>query len=213
MTLRLNFRAAVGAAVLGRRPAAWAAVWALLAALAIPVGCRPGHRDADPVVLVDLDGRDVSVTSDAAIRVWVYVFLGVECPISNRFLPELAALEKEHAPRGVRFVPVYPNADETPDRIRRHRAEFGLAPAAYRDPQHRVAERLRAHRTPEVVVITREFGQVYQGRVNDQYAALGVGKPLPTRHDLAEVLQALARGERVSPRIQAAVGCSFRALP
>ncbi|MCC6232801.1 MAG: hypothetical protein IT580_09170 [Verrucomicrobiales bacterium] len=176
--------------------------------------CLACPRTASPPgPLMGLDGQMHPVTVDATTRAWVYVFVGIECPISNRCLPELASLEKKYASQGIRFLHLYPNPDETPERIRRHRAEYGLGPDAYRDPAHTLARQLQTHRTPEVVVITRGGRQVYQGRVNDQYAALGVGKPAPTRHDLAEVLAAIVAGAPLEPRIQAAVGCSFRSYP
>lgn len=167
----------------------------------------------DALALTDLDGRSSAIRLAPTNQAVVYVFLGVECPIANRALPELVALEKRFAPRGIRFFHLYPNADESPDRIREHRRHYGLGAEAYRDPGLRIAAALRACRTPEVVALTREGRLIYQGRINDQFTALGVGRPQPTRHDLAEALEGFLSGKAPAAVVTPGVGCTFRTPP
>lgn len=177
--------------------------------------CVPGCSSRHPPSLsaIDLEGHPTAIGADPNGRAFVILFLGVECPISNRYLPELVALENELGPRGIRFFHVYPNPDETPEVIRRHRAEYHLPATAFRDPQWSLARTLGTSKTPEAVALTAEGRVIYHGRVNDQYAALGVGKPEPTRHDLAEALREFLKGAPPVGNGPPAVGCSFRALP
>jgi hypothetical protein len=161
----------------------------------------------------DLEGRAQLLAPSPDGRAIVFVFLGTECPIANRCLPELKALQAEFVKHGIAFAHVYPNADETPEAIRRHRAEYQLPAQAYRDPEHILAAKLKAHRTPEVVALAADGRLIYQGRVNDLYGALGVSRPQPTRHDLAEHLRAFLQGAPPAGVVQPAVGCSFRSPP
>jgi len=67
--------------------------------------------------------------------------------------------------------------------------------------------------TPEVVALAADGSLIYRGRVNDQYAALGKGRPAATRHDLREALETflatgMAEGERTTP-----VGCRILRTP
>lgn len=163
--------------------------------------------------LESLDGTPTRWEPEPEDRFVAFVFVGIECPISNRCQPELGALGKELGPRGVRFIQVYPFPDENAERIRAHRAEYGITAAACRDPRHVLASVLGAHRTPEVVVLARDGRKIYQGRVNDQYPALGVAKPEPTRHDLAEALRDHLAGGSAAAKTSPAVGCSFRSAP
>ena len=140
----------------------------------------------------------------------VVVFVGVECPISNRCLPELKTLEDRLSPKGVRFLHVYPNPDESAEIIRRHRGDYLLGTEAFRDPEHQLARKLNAHCTPEVVALAADGRLIYRGRVNDQFTALGVGRPQPTRHDLQEALDAFLGGDAPGGRVTLAVGCTFR---
>jgi hypothetical protein len=174
-------------------------------------GC--GHLDAgrsETFELARLDGSVLTLTPDDATKAWVFAFIGTECPISNRCLPELNQLSAEFAAQGIRFFLVYPNADETPDAIRRHQDQFSITGEVFRDPQHQLARRLNTHVTPEVVAVTPSGQTIYRGRVNDQFAALGQGRPAPTQHDLADALRAFVNGAPPSGQARPAVGCTFR---
>ncbi|MBL9136887.1 MAG: redoxin domain-containing protein [Verrucomicrobiales bacterium] len=183
--------------------------------LALVLSFCPGcsSRPSAAYQAMDLDGKPAVLDAGPNGAALVIVFLGVECPIANRCLPELVALEKELAPQGVRFHHVYPNPDETAEVVRRHRREYQLSSTAYRDPEWRLARQLHASRTPEAVALTPDGRRIYQGRINDQFAALGVGKPEPTRHDLALALRDFLKGAPPSGISQPAVGCSFRPAP
>lgn len=160
-----------------------------------------------------LDGATASLRPAPETKGWLFVFLGVECPIANRCLPELMELEREFTGAGVRFCYVYPNPDETPDRIRRHQADYGLTGEVFRDPELRLARQLGASKTPEAVFLDAGGQLIYRGRINDQFLALGQGKPAPTRRDLADALAQFRAGTPPAGLVQPPVGCTFRSLP
>lgn len=160
--------------------------------------------------LTDLDGKRVLLTPSPSVRALVFVFLGVECPIANRCSPELVRLARDLTPRGIRFYHVYPNPDETPEVIRRHREAYAYPAEAYRDPDLKLARALGARWTPEAVALTPDGSRIYQGRINDQFTALGVGRPAPTRHELAEALEAYLHGGPPLGIVTPRAGCTFR---
>lgn len=177
-------------------------------------GCAAGARraatDGNGLPAADLEGRPVRLACTRAGGALVLVFTAVDCPIANRAQPELRALARELATAGVRFVQVHANADETAEEIRRHREAYSLAGEAVRDPGGALVARYGVRVTPEVVALAPDGALIYQGRVNDQYAAPGVGRPAPTRHDLADALHEYLRtGEARGLRTPAA-GCAVR---
>jgi hypothetical protein len=194
-----------------------AAVRVALVLLLVPAGCEPPKPEAKAWStlphLPDLDGKVVGWNPPSGTRAVVFVFAGVECPISNRVQPELEALEAELSSRRIAFYEIYPYPDETAEGIRKHRLEYRRSAMAFLDKEHVLAKALGAHRTPEAVAMAADGRKIYQGRINDQYRALGVAKPEPTRHDLAEALRGFLAGEEPSGTTVPAVGCSFRALP
>ena len=125
-------------------------------------------------------------------------------------------LQDRFARRGAAFHLVYMDPAETVDAIRTHRRAFGLAFDAVRDPEHALVALAGATVTPEAAVFVTDGGgrrMVYRGRIDDRAVEPGRTRPAPTRHDLAEVLEALAAGGSPTPRTTTAVGCFIPARP
>jgi hypothetical protein len=137
----------------------------------------------------------------------VFCFVSTDCPISNRYAPELRRLQERFASRGVKFWLVYPNADETTDEIRRHLKEYALPITALRDSRHALVTRAAAKVTPEAAVFLPEGKLVYHGRIDDRFPSLGQERPEPTRRDLIEILDALLEGRTLPFSTTPAVGC------
>jgi hypothetical protein len=156
----------------------------------------------------DLDGQRVDplATHDAPT---VLVFVSSECPISNRYAPELVRLEHAFAPRGVRFWLVYPSPLDSVARIRTHLHDFGFDMRALRDGSHVLVQRAKAEVTPEVAVFRSDGALAYHGRIDDRYVAFGVAKTEPSVHDLENALRAVLAGQTVRPDHNDAVGCSL----
>ncbi|MFN0067303.1 MAG: redoxin family protein [Limisphaerales bacterium] len=186
---------------------------ALLAALAL-AGCAGPEAGAPPELFAapaaDLDAKPLVISPAGHDRALVLIFTSVDCPIANRAVPELRALANELAPQGVRFVLVYANTDETAAAIRRHQAEFAPWGQVVRDPEGALVARFGVRVTPEAAAVTHDGQLIYQGRVNDQYAAPGVGRPAPTRHDLADALREFLKTGEARGRRAPAAGCAVR---
>lgn len=208
----------------------------LLALLAVACGggeggaaegpAAAGPVAAGPLTLVDLDGRPVQPLTTAAAgtevenevgagseagggrTATVFFFVGTECPISNRYAPELRRLAADYGDRGVAFWLVYPD-DDGPEAIRRHRAEFELPMPALRDPDHRLVERAGAEVTPEAAVFSAGGELLYGGRIDDWYVDFGRPRAAPTRRDLRRALDAVLAGRRPPNRRRRAVGCAI----
>lgn len=162
------------------------------------------------VAVLDLAGGRVDPLPGAGAGPAVLVFVRTDCPIANRYAPELRRLRDRFSGKGVAFWLVYPDPSERPDAIRRHQREFGLGFRALRDPQHELVKATQATVTPEAAVfVAGPDGprMVYRGRIDDRYVDFGRSRPAPTTRDLRDVLQALAAGSVVVPRTTAAVGC------
>lgn len=181
----------------------------LACAAAFASGCAVPRGD-QPLMLPTPDGRAVPLKEAMGARGLVLVFVAVDCPIANRFLPEIESLGARFGPDGLPVVYVYASPFESDAQVLGHRREYDLRLAAYRDPGFRIARRYGASVTPEAVVIRPDGSMAYRGRVNDQYTAPGQGRPAPTRHDLAEVAAEFLSGGLAEQRSAPAVGCRFR---
>jgi hypothetical protein len=139
----------------------------------------------------------------------VLVFTRTDCPISNRYAPELNALSARSP--NVRFALIYVDPAETQESVARHKAEFGYSMPSVLDVRHELVRRAGVRTTPEVAVY-RNGELVYRGRIDDRYVSPGVTRPKALSHDLADILDALSRGERVRFRSTSAVGCAIQDL-
>lgn len=159
---------------------------------------------------LDLAGGRVDPLPGPGAGPAVLVFVRTDCPIANRYAPELRRLREAFAGKGVTFWLVYADPTDTPEAIRRHQRDFGLEFRALRDPQHELVRATQATVTPEAAVFVAGAGgprMVYRGRIDDRYVDFGRSRPAPTVRDLREVLQAIAAGQALTPRTTPAVGC------
>lgn len=181
-------------------------LWVVVtAALAI----APAAARAQRVDVQTVDGRAVDAFALApGAKATVFIFTSTDCPISNRYAPEVRRIVAAFAAKGVAFRLVYPNpADET-GAIHEHMRAFGLAGTidAFRDPHHALVKRVHATVTPEAAVVV-DGAVKYRGRIDDRYVELGLERPAPTTHDLADALTAVLSGRPVDRPVTQAVGC------
>jgi hypothetical protein len=141
----------------------------------------------------------------AATDLTVYVFVTTDCPISNRYAPEvqrLAALFKSKAS----FVLVYPVPGDTPAMIRDHHKKFAYSLPSLRDTDLRLVKLTGVTTLPEVAVL-QGGALLYRGRIDDRYVELGKDRLKPTTHDLEDALEAAIVGKPVAVKETPAVGC------
>ena len=137
----------------------------------------------------------------------VFLFASVDCPISNRYAPEVIRLHERFAERGVRFSLVYADPSQNAAMIKTHLQEYGYPLSAFRDPQQRFAQKVGARVTPEAVVFDDERRLVYRGRIDDRYVDFGQRRREPTQRDLNDLLERLVADERLTLTETRAVGC------
>jgi hypothetical protein len=141
----------------------------------------------------------------------VWLFVRSDCPVSNRYAPEIEKLYKEYSAHGVEFRLVYPEAGLTAEAMDKHRKEYRYTIPALLDARHEYVVRADVHVTPEAAVFIR--GQlVYSGRIDDWYADIGKAGNEATHHDLEEVLAGIVAGKPVAARRTKAVGCAIENL-
>lgn len=176
--------------------------------IAICIGCRDrASVAADPFVLTDLHGQPAALFREPAPPVTVAVFVRSDCPISNRYSPELRRLFETLQPRGVEFNWIYVNPRESAGGVRRHQREYDLPGRALLDPNHRLANHCGATVTPEAVVWDSKHTIIYMGRIDNLYLEVGKAQAQATTQDLAAAIAATLQGQAVATPRTKAVGC------
>ncbi len=161
-----------------------------------------------PTQLPNLDGKLVDpFQTPAGTKATVLLFVSTDCPISNRYAPDVRRLHDAYAKDGVAFWLIYPNPAEGVADIREHLKSFSYPGTALRDPRHDAAKRAGATITPEAAVLDARGRLTYRGRIDDRYSAVGIERATATRHDLHDAIAATVAGKPIVQRFTQAVGC------
>ena len=134
----------------------------------------------------------------------VLFFITTDCPIANKFAPEIQRIVSEYGPKGVAFSMVY--TDGTADAVRAHAAEYGYESPVRVDSDRVLSRKHGVTVTPEAVVLSGG-GRVYRGRIDDRYLAPGQYRLKPTTRELRDALDAVLAGKTVPVAETRAAGC------
>jgi peroxiredoxin len=142
----------------------------------------------------------------------VVVFLGTECPLNNAYLPTLARLSQDYGPRGVAFLGVNANSQDTPAAVADHARKNALPFPVLKDADGSVAASFQAERTPQAFVLDPGLTVRYRGRIDDQFG-VDFRRPQPTCRDLATALDELLAGRTVTVAETEVAGCFINRPP
>jgi peroxiredoxin len=191
---------------MSRRLAVWGVVLTCLAGAVH--GAGPEKKTVGDFTLSDpRDGKEVRFSALKDRKAIVVVFLGTQCPINNAFLPELARIHKEFAPRGVQLIGINSNAQDRAAAVAEHARKHELPFPVLKDSDNKVADRFGAERTPEAFVLDPAGKILYRGRIDDQFGIGYQRAGLPTRRDLVSAIEEVLAGKPVSVASTPIAGC------
>jgi thiol-disulfide isomerase/thioredoxin len=191
--------------------------WPLVCVLAIPLVSHAQRTSS--AYGYDLNERPITSLAAPGAEAIVLFFVASDCPISNRYIPELQRLENKFAAQHVVFWFVYPNVGETPEAVRQHEAAYGAEKNILLDPHHQLVALTRTTVTPEsAVLVPQRTGEetlrtVYHGRIDDRYLHIGQERPSATQHDLERAIADVLQHRTVQQPGGPAVGCGIIGQP
>jgi hypothetical protein len=172
----------------------------------------PASPDRHYAYGIDLSGHPVRQLANPDTQVLVLIFAATDCPISNRYIPEIARLQKEFRSQHVTFWWVFPNPEDAADLVRKHELDYSIHAATIIDANQDLVRLAHVSVTPEAAVFAVDNGQLreaYHGRIDDLYYAFGQERPSATHHDLEDAIQAVLAGRSAAPAAHGPVGCSI----
>lgn len=146
----------------------------------------------------------------ATLALTVYIFTTTDCPISNRYAPEIQRLAAAFGSQ-VRFVLVYPVPGDSDQKIRDHKKKFAYSLDSIRDTGQKLVKMAGATVTPEVAVMKGDQ-LLYRGRIDDRYVDFGKDRIKPTKRDLEDALTAALAGRPIAQNRTQAIGCYLAEL-
>jgi thiol-disulfide isomerase/thioredoxin len=162
---------------------------------------------ADPV-FSDIEGAPHNpFRSNSAVR--VFLFVRTDCPITNRYAPELQRIADEYRNNSVQFWLIYADRSETVANVRQQLSQYRFPGHALFDPHHLLVQRAQALVAPEAAVFDSGGKLLYHGRIDNRWVDVGKARPSATVHDLENVIAAALHGHPVKPAETRAIGCAL----
>jgi hypothetical protein len=162
--------------------------------------------------IAHLDGQLGQLLLQKNARIVVLIFGATDCPISNRYIPEISRLEREFASSYAAFWWVFPNPGDTAAVIRKHQAEYSVDLPTLVDSNQQLVRMAGVTVTPEAAVFSVKNGkmrEVYHGRIDDRYIAFGRERSAASHHDLEDAVRAALINKPVLAASGGPVGCSI----
>jgi thiol-disulfide isomerase/thioredoxin len=153
--------------------------------------------------VVDLQGASHTFASLKG-GTTVVAFIAVRCPVSNAYNQRMEALYKDYSAKGVKFVFINANVNESSDEVKAHAQQVGFTFPVYRDSGN-VADRFDAQVTPETFVIDKAGIIRYHGAIDDAQNEARVRK-----QSLHVALDEVLAGKAVTVAETKAFGCSVK---
>jgi hypothetical protein len=171
--------------------------------------CAAATAPVPPFSLTDTTGRVHTSAEWVSKRAVALIFVSTDCPLSNRYVPELKRIESVYGPRGVAFYAVQGDATITADEVRRHAKEFAYTFPYLLDPSESLAAYTGATVTPQVAVLSPRGDLLYLGRIDNRLEDFGQERVQVTQFDLKEALDAVLAGKPVPHARTKALGCAI----
>ncbi len=137
----------------------------------------------------------------------VVVFVLPDCPISNKYAPELQRLADEFGKTGAHFYIVHVDPDLSDRDATKHADEYRYKLPVLVDRKHDLVRALGATTAPEAFVIGSDSKVKYRGRIDDRFVALGKPRHEVRERDLRRALEAVIEGRQVEVPETKPVGC------
>ncbi len=154
----------------------------------------------------DYRGKGHSLSDYESSKVVVLAFLGTECPLAKLYAPRLASLNAELKSRGVTFLGVNSNRQDSNTEVATHARRHGIEFPVLKDTGNRLADAIGVTRTPEIVVLDEKRVVRYHGRIDDQYG-VGYIRDEVQKPFLKNAVVDLLAGRKVRTPATEVVGC------
>ncbi|MDG1873280.1 MAG: redoxin domain-containing protein [Mariniblastus sp.] len=172
------------------------------------LGCTSlqAQSSIKPFSLPSTNGDTIRVNLDGSQELTVLYFTGLECPLAKLYAPRMVALASNYEAQSVRFLGINSNQQDSMAELAAFAEEYKMTFPVGKDFNNVIADELAVKRTPEVLVVDKEFRIRYRGRVDDQYMP-GLSRQKASREDLKIAIDELLSGQQVATPSTQPEGC------
>lgn len=163
--------------------------------------------------VMDAQGTIHQLGAKPGVKAIVLVFLGPECPISQRYVPELNRIAAAHQTNAVEFYGVVAARKSARTNAAAFAREYAVDFPILVDDTLSLARWLRPTHVPEAYVLKRDGDLIYHGRIDDWYESIGKPRAVIQQRELRDAINALLSDRTPARTYARPVGCYFEELP
>ena len=154
----------------------------------------------------DLEGKPIAFS---LLRgpITVVTFISTQCPVSNSYNQRMNAVYNDYTAKGIKFIFVNANRNESANEVRQHAKNVGFAFPVYKDSNNVLADRFDAQVTPESYVIDSAGIVRYHGSIDDSQNEARI-----RTRGLRLALDAVLAGKPVQITETKAFGCTIKRI-
>ena len=129
-----------------------------------------------------------------------------DCPISEKYGPRLARLEKKYSPLGIQFIYNYVGRLDPVKNGKKDLDRFGFKSPYFVDSAQTVINALSAETTGDVFILTPKRQVIYKGPLDDQFHLLKSALKAKNNY-VSNILDKILAKKAVEPKELPAPGC------
>lgn len=167
-----------------------------------------GQLPAKPVILAgafDQSYKPAKINLSKG-KATLLFFISTDCPIANRYAPEIRRIATQYSKRDVATYRVYVAGKEKVKETIMHGKDFKLNFPILLDPNKKLVAATGATVTPEACLISPKGMIVYRGRIDNQNIEHGSIRK-DYRRDLRIALDEFLAGKPVTISATSPIGC------
>lgn len=156
-------------------------------------------------------GEKVSMSDYPDAEGYIIIFTCNHCPYAIAYEDRIIKLHEDMAPKGYPVIAINPNdpkvqAEDSFEKMKVRAEEKGFPfPYAF-DEGQQVYPRFGAERTPHVFLVDKERVVQYIGAIDNNYKSAEAAD----EHYVRDAIAALEKGEKPSPAVTKAIGCTIK---
>ena len=172
----------------------------------------PLGSEAPAFSLLNVDGRNVSLSDFAAAPALLVMFICNHCPFVKHLAADLARFADEYQPKGLAIVAINSNdasayPQDSPEQMVHEVETRGYRFPYLYDEDQQVAKAYRAACTPDFYLFDQQRKLVYRG----QFDASRPGSNIPiTGEDMRKAVDAVLQGRDVPSPQRPSIGCNIK---
>ncbi len=167
---------------------------------------------AKAFALKGVDEKIYTLENFKEAKVLVLIFMCNHCPYVKAVWQRLIDLQERFEARDVRFVGINANAananyeDDSFENMQKEFVERKMNFSYLIDADQKVSREYEAQCTPDVFAYDEQRKLAYHGRIDDSWK----DESKVTKQELAEAIEVILRGEKVSELQHPSMGCSIK---